>query len=99
MLATLAREAMEESQVLVTTAVYLGYQEVSRAGDAPFAQVRMAGLIDRFDPLAPDPDGGRSYRRLMTADDRRPPGLGQSGPGTGRCGGVCGETGVGTGGG
>jgi 8-oxo-dGTP pyrophosphatase MutT (NUDIX family) len=30
MTATLVREAMEESQVLVTTVVYLGYQEVRR---------------------------------------------------------------------
>jgi len=63
--ATLAREAAEESQVRVGAAVYLGFQEVHRPGRAPYAQVRMAGLIAGFDPRKPDPDGGRVYRRLM----------------------------------
>jgi len=44
----------------------LGYQEVHRAEDGPFVQVRMAGLIDHFEPRAPDPDGGRLFRRFMT---------------------------------
>ena len=42
---TLAREAFEEGQVVVTEAAYLGYQEVRRPGWAPYAQVRMAGLF------------------------------------------------------
>jgi hypothetical protein len=45
MTATLVRDAMEESHVLVTAAVYLGYQEVRRDADPPFAELRMAGLI------------------------------------------------------
>lgn len=40
--ATLSREAMEESQVRIDNAVYLGFQEVRRPGRAPYAQVRMA---------------------------------------------------------
>jgi len=27
----------------------------------------MAGVIEEFAPRAPDPDGGRVYRRLMTS--------------------------------
>ncbi|MGW5689238.1 NUDIX domain-containing protein [Nonomuraea sp. NPDC003754] len=65
--ATLVREAMEESQVVVADPVYLGYQEVREPGRAPYAQVRMTGLIARFDERRPDPDGGRVRRRLMTA--------------------------------
>lgn len=65
--ATLVREAFEENQVLVSGSVYLGYQEVHRPGRAPYAQVRMAGLIDSFEARRPDPDGGRTYRRLMTS--------------------------------
>lgn len=65
--ATLVRESFEENQVVVTDAVYLGYQEVHRTGRAPYAQVRMAGLIDLFEERKPDPDGGRMYRRLMTS--------------------------------
>lgn len=63
--AALAREALEESQVVVTGTAYLGYQEVHRPGWAPYAQVRMAGLIGGFGPRWPDPDGGRLLRRLM----------------------------------
>lgn len=63
--ATLAREAMEESQVVVAGTAYLGYQEVRRPGVAPYAQVRMAGLIGGFGPRRPDPDGGRLLRRWM----------------------------------
>ena len=80
MTATLAREAMEESQVLVTMAAYLGYQDVRRGEDRPFAQVRMAGLIDRFGPRAPDPDGGRLLRRFMTSLDNAPAVLGWGEP-------------------
>jgi 8-oxo-dGTP diphosphatase len=67
--ATLAREAFEENQVRVGATEYLGYQEVRRPGRAPYAQVRMAGVIEEFAPRAPDPDGGRVYRRFMTSLD------------------------------
>lgn len=63
--AALAREAVEESQVVVAEAGYLGYQEVRQPGWAPCAQVRMAGLIGEFGPRRPDPDSGRLLRRLM----------------------------------
>jgi 8-oxo-dGTP diphosphatase len=63
--AALRREALEESQVVVTETAYLGYQEVRRTGCVPFAQVRMAGLIAVFRRRRPDADGGRLLRRLM----------------------------------
>jgi 8-oxo-dGTP diphosphatase len=63
--AALAREALEESQVVVAETAYLGYQEVHRPGRAPYAQVRMAGLIGGVRSRCPDPDGGRLLRRLM----------------------------------
>jgi len=66
--ATLAREALEESQVLVDDAVLLGYEEVLRNGDA-VALVRMAGRIRRFEARHPDPDGGRLLERRMTSLD------------------------------
>jgi hypothetical protein len=67
--AALRREALEENQVRIRRGetAYLGYQEVHRPGRAVYAQVRMAGVIDEFAPHAPDPDGGRTYRRYMTA--------------------------------
>jgi 8-oxo-dGTP diphosphatase len=45
LVATLVREAFEESQVRVGATAYLGYQEVHRPGRAPYAQVRMAGVF------------------------------------------------------
>jgi len=80
MAATLVREAMEESQVLVTTTAYLGYQEVFREAEPPFAQVRMTGLIGQFGPRAPDPDGGRLFRRYMTSLQDAPAILGWGEP-------------------
>jgi 8-oxo-dGTP diphosphatase len=66
--ATLAREAFEENQVrLAPAAAYLGYQEVRQPGRPVIAQVRMAGIITRFAPRAPDPDNGRLNRRYMTS--------------------------------
>jgi 8-oxo-dGTP pyrophosphatase MutT (NUDIX family) len=64
--ATVAREAMEESQVTVTDVVYLGYEQVHRAGQL-HALVRTVGRIGEFHPRHPDPDGGRLFRRLMTS--------------------------------
>jgi 8-oxo-dGTP diphosphatase len=74
--ATLVREAFEENQVRVGVTAYLGYQEVRRPGRAPYAQVRMAGVIEEFAPRASDPDGGRVYRRLMTSLEEAPGVLG-----------------------
>jgi len=66
LVATVVREAMEESQVTVTDVVYLGYEQVQRAG-RPKALVRTVGRIAEFRPRRPDPDGGRLFRRLMTS--------------------------------
>jgi len=39
----------------------------------------MAGVIEEFAPRVPDPDGGRTYRRLMTSLEAAPdvPGWGE----------------------
>ncbi len=78
--ATLMREAFEENQVRVGVTAYLGYQEVYRPGRAVYAQVRMAGVIEEFAARAPDPDGGRVYRRLMTSLEAAPRVLGWGAP-------------------
>jgi 8-oxo-dGTP pyrophosphatase MutT (NUDIX family) len=80
LIATLAREAFEENQVRVGATAYLGFQEVHRPGRAPYAQVRMTGVIQEFAPRAPDPDGGRVYRRLMTSLAAAPEVLGWGPP-------------------
>ncbi len=63
--ATLARECREESQILIDTPSYLGYQEVSEMGQAPYAQLRFVARILEFLPREPDPDTGRTYGRLL----------------------------------
>ena len=40
----------------------------------------MAGVIEEFAPRAPDPDGGRVYRRLMTSLGAAPGVLGWGEP-------------------
>ncbi|WP_345365600.1 NUDIX domain-containing protein [Actinoallomurus liliacearum] len=77
---TLVREAFEENQVVVSDAVYLGYQEVHRPRREPYAQVRMVGLIGAFEQRQPDPDNGRTYRRLMTSLAEAPKVLGWGEP-------------------
>jgi 8-oxo-dGTP diphosphatase len=79
---TLIREAFEENQVRVRRgrAAYLGYQEVHRPSRDPYAQVRMVAICDEFAPRAPDPDGGRIYRRYMTALTSAPDILGWGRP-------------------
>ena len=80
LVATLVREAFEENQVRVGVTAYLGYQEVHRPERAVYAQVRMAGVIEEFAAPAPDPDGGRVYRRLMTSLEAAPRVLGWGAP-------------------
>ncbi|MFI6129479.1 NUDIX hydrolase [Micromonospora sp. NPDC051141] len=63
--ATLHREAAEESQVRLTDPVVLGHE---LAGE--HAYLRMAARIVGFDPRHPDPDGGRLLgRRLVPVTD------------------------------
>lgn len=72
-LQTLHRECLEEVQVTLAHAVYLGYQHVApRDGAPPYAQLRYAARIERFLPRAVDPDKGRMYRRLLTPVHRAP---------------------------
>jgi ADP-ribose pyrophosphatase YjhB (NUDIX family) len=75
---TLIREAFEETQVRVRRGrtAYLGYQEMRGPGGVPYAQVRMVGVIGEFGPRAPDPDGGRMYRRYMAVLSSAPGVLG-----------------------
>ncbi|APU18911.1 NUDIX hydrolase [Actinoalloteichus sp. GBA129-24] len=69
--ATLVREALEESQVTVCDVVFLGYEQVQRNGHWR-ALVRAVGRIGEFRPRHPDPDGGRLFGRLMTSLDTAP---------------------------
>ncbi|HUY49626.1 MAG TPA: NUDIX hydrolase [Streptosporangiaceae bacterium] len=68
----LERESLEESQVTLGDVLYLGYQEVTEDDQAPFAQLRYAAAITSFLPRQPDPDTGRTYRRLITPISKAP---------------------------
>jgi 8-oxo-dGTP pyrophosphatase MutT (NUDIX family) len=65
---TLRRECIEEVNVSIDDPLYLGYQRVDDLdGTPPYAQVRMVARIKAIGPLRPDPDTGRTYRRLLTS--------------------------------
>jgi len=72
-LATLVREAVEESQVEIdaASAVYLGCQIITGHPDRPepYARARFLVPISLYDPIGPDVDdpAGRTYRRFMTS--------------------------------
>lgn len=70
--ATLRREFLEEVNTSLKDKVcYLGFQRVEGdQGRAPYAQVRMACLIDVIGKAQPDPDGGEIYERLLTTPER-----------------------------
>lgn len=66
--ATLARECIEEVQVVIESPVYLGYQLVDdENGQPPYAQARMVAHIAEIRIAMPDPDTGRTYGRLLTS--------------------------------
>ena len=72
LLATLAREAVEESQVDIDTAVavYLGCQIVTGypGRPDPHAKARFMAPISLYEPIGPDADDpGHTYRRFMTS--------------------------------
>lgn len=71
---TWLRECEEESQVRVArdSVAYLGHQVVTGdpRADGPYLQIRLFGVLQAFDPAAPDPDSGHTYRRLMTSAPR-----------------------------
>lgn len=67
LLGTLERECLEESQVLISDAVPVGYQLVEEDGGRGYAQVRMAARIRELLPVTEDPCTGRAYRRLLVA--------------------------------
>ena len=69
--ATLRREFFEEVNVTIKQPILLGYQEVDEEnGKEPYAQVRMATLIDEIGVSRPDPDNGQTYGRLLVSPDR-----------------------------
>ncbi len=63
---TLRREVWEEMNMTVSEPCFIGYQEVDEEnGKAPYAQVRMAALIDGVGEIRPDSDNGKVYERLL----------------------------------
>jgi 8-oxo-dGTP pyrophosphatase MutT (NUDIX family) len=76
LLATLVREAMQESQVEIdaASAVYLGCQIVTGHPDRPdpYAKARFVAPISLYEPIGPNVDdpARRTYRRYMTSINR-----------------------------
>lgn len=63
---TLRREVFEEVNISISKPIIVGYQEVDEEdGSMPFAQVRMAAIIDKIGKKRPDIDNGKTYERLL----------------------------------
>jgi 8-oxo-dGTP pyrophosphatase MutT (NUDIX family) len=68
---TLKRELMEEINVSISEVYMVGYQLVDEEdGTKPYAQVRMAALIDSIGKQQPDPDNGLIYGRYLTTPSK-----------------------------
>ncbi|WP_324907283.1 NUDIX domain-containing protein [Streptomyces sp. CB01635] len=67
LVATLRREVHEESQLVLSDWAPVGYQLVREDGQAPYVQVRYAALLDKADPITPDPCTGRAYGRVLVS--------------------------------
>lgn len=69
--ATLTRELDEEINVSVRDMRVLGYQEVNEEDGTPlYAQLRLTGVVSDIRESRPDPDTGRTYRRLLVSPIR-----------------------------
>lgn len=67
---TLKREFLEEANTVIENPILVGYQLVDEEdGTAPYAQVRMTGLISEIGNAKPDPDrdGNWIYGRMLTS--------------------------------
>lgn len=68
---TLKRELMEEINVSISKVYMVGYQLVDEEnGTKPYAQVRMAALVDSIGQQQPDPDNGLIYGRYLTTPSK-----------------------------
>ena len=66
-IATLKREFLEEVNTTLKEPIFqVGYQVIE--GDRnlePYAQIRMVAMIDNIGKKQPDPDGGKTYDRIL----------------------------------
>jgi len=62
---TLRREVLEEINTAIGRPILVGYQEIIGDGSTPFAQVRMAALIEVIGERLPDPATGRTFLRAL----------------------------------
>ncbi len=69
---TLRREFVEEVNTTLKEKVcHLGYQSVEGDNGRPiYAQVRTTALIDKIGEKKPDPDNGKTYKRLLVSPER-----------------------------
>ena len=69
---TLRREMIEElNTTLEEPIIMVGYQEVNEPSGIPaYAQVRMTALIKEIGEAKPDPDNGKTYKRVLVPPHR-----------------------------
>ena len=69
---TLRREFEEEVNTTLKKDFYiLGYQLIENDGDLPpYAQMRVTALVDKIGESKPDPDNGKTYKRILTTPEK-----------------------------
>lgn len=67
---TLAREIYEETTVRIGRHGLIGYQEVWEDGKIIKYQARFACLVERIDPMQPDPSKGKMHERMFVEPAR-----------------------------
>lgn len=67
---TVEREVYEETTVKIGRRQMIGYQEVREDGKIIRYQARFACLVERVDPMQPDPAKGKTHERMFVEPER-----------------------------
>lgn len=67
---TVEREVYEETTVKIGTCQMIGYQEVFEDGMPKYHQARFACLVERIDPMQPDPAKGKMHERMFVEPEK-----------------------------
>lgn len=67
---TLEREVYEETTVKIGKRELIGYQETIEDGVPKYNQARFACLVERVDPIQPDPSKGKTHERKFVEPEK-----------------------------
>ncbi len=67
---TVIREVYEETTVKIGTCHFVGYQDMIRDGVTVGYQARFACLVEKIDPIQPDPAKGKTHERMFVEPEK-----------------------------